>query len=733
MKIKKELVRILFIVALVLPILYLSLASGLNNKIEKVRDEIGIRTQSIREMQELIAGMPTIEHSIDFQSFGQIDASLSGLLNGGGPVKEFFILNDDLNVLHSVSSDYNDITGIKSEVFNKWDKKSQYLFWDDNLFIFKKATKGYVVFRLSIGDYFNERMKKQNGLGISYKNQSPALNSNSIQIAVSKSPSSTMRYFFSFINENGGIFLLIILLSILAVELSFRVLINPFRKLVFFLQNLSSSEIKNVNVDHFPRLFRPYIKNLIDANSTIRSAIQREKEIEIEKGQYKLAQQVAHDIRSPLGVLKSLRTELTSKREEDRRIFQSCLNRIEEIALNLIRTTKDSSGEDERRTEDLLTVLESVLTEKRAEFRNNDDVEIEGHFDSSSYGLHSEIKSSFLKRVLSNVINNSVEASPNKNIHIQVRLFKKENFNSIEIRDNGPGIAPEYLDHVFTKGFTTKASGNGLGLSGAKEVIEGMGGEIELTSILGEGVTIKIRLPESSTTSGLAKKIDFYRYAKVIVLDDDFSIHGVWDKKLKDLGKPVEHFYSPSDFIKKYPRLNENVLLLSDFEFLNEKMDGIDVINHYNHSLHSILITARSEEREIRKRCQEGNIHFISKTLISYVPINMNAPEIILIDDDKLSHWRWERHQEIAKFNFKGFFSIENFLSESQVINKEVCILLDSDLGEGVRGEIEGEKIFNLGFKNIYLYTSYEELSFDRPFWIKRVISKDPATVLSVL
>lgn len=731
MRLRKELLRIVFLITLILPILYLSLASGLSRKIDKVRDEIAIRVQSIKDMEALIAGMPTIEHSVTFQSYGQIDTSVTSLMNGDSPVREFFILDDDLSVLHSVYADYNDVTEIKNGIFQKWDKSSQYLFIDDDLFIFQKATRGYVVLRLNIGEYFNRRIEQENGMGIVYKNVPFGENSNNFVVRYEKSNGATMRYFFSFINENGLLFVLIIVVATLIVEIMFRILINPFRRLVFFLQNLSSAEIRDVKVQNFPRLFRPYIKNILDANEKIRSANQREKEIEIEKRQYKLAQQVAHDIRSPLGVLKSLKKELTSKREEDRRVFQNCVNRIEEIALNLVRTSKDSGHRDaERKSEDLLTILESVLTEKRAEYRNKENVEIEGEFTTASYGLHSDIRSSFLKRIISNLINNSVEACSQNYCLIRVRLYQKEGANYIEVQDNGPGIASDYLEHIFTKGFTTKPSGNGLGLSGAKEEIEAMGGKIELKSTLGHGTSVQITLPMSASWSGLASKVDVYRYSKVIILDDDFSIHGIWDKNLRDSGKVIEHYYAPSDLFKKYPRLDESILLLSDFEFLNEKIDGIDVINHFGHSRHSILITARSEESEIRKRCRDGGIPFISKTLISYVPINISPPSIVLIDDDMLSHWRWERYRETTPFDFQGFYSIDSFISASLNIGKETCILLDSDLGDGVKGEVEGEKISHLGFSKIYLYTSYPDGPFEKPSWIKEVIAKDPAVAL---
>ena len=64
-----------------------------------------------------------------------------------------------------------------------------------------------------------------------------------------------------------------------------------------------------------------------------------------------------------------------------------------------------------------------------------------------------------------------------------------------EVRDNGPGIAPEERPRIFTLFYTTKAQGTGLGLTIAKKFVEAHGGTIELSSQLHEGATFRVTLP----------------------------------------------------------------------------------------------------------------------------------------------------------------------------------------------------------------------------------------------
>ena len=65
----------------------------------------------------------------------------------------------------------------------------------------------------------------------------------------------------------------------------------------------------------------------------------------------------------------------------------------------------------------------------------------------------------------------------------------------ISVRDRGTGIAPEDLPHVFDPYYTTRRSGTGLGLPIAKNIVEGLGGTITVSSRRAEGTEVRIELP----------------------------------------------------------------------------------------------------------------------------------------------------------------------------------------------------------------------------------------------
>ena len=110
-----------------------------------------------------------------------------------------------------------------------------------------------------------------------------------------------------------------------------------------------------------------------------------------------------------------------------------------------------------------------------------------------------------LGQVIANLLINAAHAVNDKGF-IKISSIEKNHFIYLSVSDNGVGIDPEHIHHIFNPFFTTKnvGEGTGLGLSISHSIIQNHGGKLEVTSKPGEGATFTIVLP---TTESVEKDI----------------------------------------------------------------------------------------------------------------------------------------------------------------------------------------------------------------------------------
>ena len=99
-----------------------------------------------------------------------------------------------------------------------------------------------------------------------------------------------------------------------------------------------------------------------------------------------------------------------------------------------------------------------------------------------------------LKQLFTNLVDNAVKYTPDGGT-ITMSLFSKGDWACLEVADDGIGIAPEHLPHVFERFYMGEKArsrangGSGLGLAIVKAIAEQHGGAVTVTSIPGKGST----------------------------------------------------------------------------------------------------------------------------------------------------------------------------------------------------------------------------------------------------
>jgi signal transduction histidine kinase len=462
-----------------------------------------------------------------------------------------------------------------------------------------------------------------------------------------------------------------------------------------------------------------------------------------------LACQVSHDIYSPLAALEMIVKTLPEIPEQSRILIRSSIGRIRDIANNLIQnhpkppyleTDRKSHliNSEEKSIQLIPSLVDRLISEKRMQFRTNMDIRIDFNLDERSYGIFADINIREFMRLLSNLINNAVEALGDEGGSVIVSITQSENFSIITIEDNGCGISSTILDKLGQRGGTFgKRNGSGLGLYHAKQNIESWGGQLRIESILGKGTTVKLILPLAKAATWFVESLQVTEKSKIVILDDDVSIHQVWSNRFEksDIGNEnieIFHFSTP-DKLALWAQSNKNVfddtVFLIDYEFQNLTQVGLDIIEDLQIQSRSILITSRYEEAAILLRCERAGVKVIPKDLVCVVPIitrKKTMKKFVLIDDDSLIRSCWQHEAEAKKIVLSTFSTGDEFMRAANTFAKCTSIYVDVSLANGERGEDVAMQIYNLGFSNINLATGYEPTGFTNLPFIKSVAGKHP-------
>jgi len=111
-----------------------------------------------------------------------------------------------------------------------------------------------------------------------------------------------------------------------------------------------------------------------------------------------------------------------------------------------------------------------------------------------------------VKQALLNVVLNGVQAMAQGGT-LTVLARRDEAAASIEVRDQGVGIAPEIRDKIFNLYFTTKKSGSGIGLAMSYRVLQMHSGSLDFTTEVGLGTTFRLFLPLSGAQAKENKEV----------------------------------------------------------------------------------------------------------------------------------------------------------------------------------------------------------------------------------
>ncbi len=207
---------------------------------------------------------------------------------------------------------------------------------------------------------------------------------------------------------------------------------------------------------------------------------------------------VGHDIRNPLqamtGDVYLARAELVHTPQSKER--KNALENLQEIEQNIDYIDKIVADLQDfariiypsGKKTDLVSLFKEIL------LKNNLPASIKVFCKVDKAAKLVFVDPELLKRVLSNLVLNAVQAMPEGG-ELSVRAIIKDGGFVIEVKDTGVGIPEDVKTKIFTPMFTTKAKGQGFGLAVVKRLTEAMNGTVAFESEQGKGTKFTVRLP----------------------------------------------------------------------------------------------------------------------------------------------------------------------------------------------------------------------------------------------
>ncbi|PKN26254.1 MAG: hypothetical protein CVU64_18265 [Deltaproteobacteria bacterium HGW-Deltaproteobacteria-21] len=402
--------------------------------------------------------------------------------------------------------------------------------------------------------------------------------------------------------------------------------------------------------DHLEELVRDRTKELEAAQEQL---VKRERLSVL--GQ--LTATVSHELRNPLGVIRSSAFYLHERIKDGDQKIQKHLDRIEtqvdicdEIVGELLEYTRGSSSE----------MIEGEITpwlEKQlAEARGTVGIRVTCVFSNDLPKVFFDAGK--MSRVITNLLDNAVHAvrdmtrkaeeekreyEPN----IRIGAARAEGGVVIQVEDNGIGMDEETVGRASEPLFTTKARGTGLGLSIVKKIVEEHGGTMNLESELHRGTKVTLCMPVREAPlykngSGIRKDGELMK-GSLLLVDDNSDFLDSTKDVLEDAGYLVMTAGNGEEALSLFLDHAFDVVLM------DIKMPGLNGVETFlrmkeqDPRVKVVLCTAYSVKDLIQKARQEGVCDILNKPLnlskllrlIEDIQRRKHGGYILIVDDDR--------------------------------------------------------------------------------------------------
>ncbi|MCL2392441.1 MAG: HAMP domain-containing histidine kinase [Oscillospiraceae bacterium] len=260
---------------------------------------------------------------------------------------------------------------------------------------------------------------------------------------------------------------------------------KPIEELGKFALNIGKGEFT-------PNDFNFNELELEDLNKALNKSVQQLAAYDSEQKTF--FQNVSHELRTPLMSIKCYAEGISVGLMEPQQASETILqetDRLSELVSDLLYISKIDSIATAYTTEkiDLLKIIRDSIERQQAIAEKR---QIRFSYDLDSKAIDYVCSSALITRALDNLISNAIRYAASE---IVISCHKKGNYAMICVSDDGKGVDPEDLPHVFERFYKGPNGNHGIGLSIVKSIVEQHNGRVSASNTEGGGAAFTMTLP----------------------------------------------------------------------------------------------------------------------------------------------------------------------------------------------------------------------------------------------
>ena len=364
---------------------------------------------------------------------------------------------------------------------------------------------------------------------------------------------------------------------------------------------------------------------------------------------------MSHEIRTPLNAIVGFSEDIQNHKEnadpiivEDANYILEASKTLLEIVGNILDLNKIESNKMElieetynfkNEIEILARINSTRIGEKSIDFK----IDIAPDIPYELYG-----DKTHMKQILNNLLSNAFKYTEKGEIVFSVKCINQDDTCNLimSVKDTGKGIKSKDINKLFNKferldvEMNSTTEGTGLGLAITKNLVEMMGGKINVQSRFGEGSMFMVRIPQKIITmsepikENISNKVknqksiettnlnnqdktnnSKYKNKKILIVDDNKLNIKVARRALQDFNFEIDECYDGQECLNKVTKGNEYDLILMDIMMPN--MSGKTAIKKLkenpNFNIPTIALTADAIVGAEEKYITDGFVDYIAK------------------------------------------------------------------------------------------------------------------------